>query len=998
MDLGRICPRWTDYQIFYSSSSQLQDALYDFYASLIRCCKRAVETVETAQRSWSGYLFNSPRESLDRDFQQDADDIERRSRYVKDTLSLAKTEAHYQNQQLQSLKKREGSKKEKRPKTFFGKGGQHDKMESWQMQSDERQARERKQLLLDSFSTHDYLTPFKQSCRKRYSGTLEWLFHTDVFNTWISRRDFPLLWCSGKIGSGKTTLTASVIEKLLTKKRSADVFISFFFVQFDDRQSLNAEIILKSIIRQMLNVSKIYERVETLLDNMQFNLASGLNEIEKLLQSIAAEFETLYIVIDGLDECTKSERHDLLETLHSVMKVRSNIKLFLAGRDSVSREVQTKFPTLKQIPMDLPSAQSDIVTYVNGIVQEKLKTEELVVGDSDLIEDIKAALSDGANGMFLWVVFQVNELCLQRCDEDIRTAIRNFPKDLEETFNRAIDRIVSRRNEDIAKRIFRWVVAAKEPLSLNQLEEIIFVEIGQEYSKTERRSNGIAHISSWCENLVHVDEELKTVQFVHQSVQQFFIDRSSESRHHHFHLNLEDADHYLGEICVTYLNFNDFKTTLARRQQPLPPMPPIAIAGTALGSKWKAFPSMPTLLKLNLNTRGGSTASNAIEALGSFQRDDTVGAKEGLLVGHPFVRYASTHWISHTTTFQKGKSNTWNLWEKMIVQGHDLVKKPWIEKSFNESIGTIVDWSQKFHHYALIQLILLTGMLSDSDRWQLMQSATIHEDITLLDILLEHEKSSIIIEAGCELAIQLGHLNALDRLLAAGADGQNALQAAVHSGDRKIITHILMTGVDGWPLLQAATIKHDGTTAKALLDADVNGRPLLEAAIKENDLVTAEFLLYAGVDGWPLLQTVIDSRNSTAAKTLIAGGVNGEPLLHTAIKNHDATTAKILLNAGVDGRPLLQTVIEKNDLGTAKFLLYAGADCRPLLQNVIEKNDLVTAKFLLYAGVDCRPLLQAALEKNNRTIAKTLLDAGVDGWPFLQAAIEKNDRTTTRTL
>lgn len=192
---------------------------------------------------------------------------------------------------------------------------------------------------------------------------------------------------------------ASVIEKLLTKKLNPDVFISFFFVRFDDRQSLKAEVILKSIIRQMLNVSDIFAKVETLLDNMQLNLASGLKDIEKLLQSIAAEFKTLYIVIDGLDECTQSERHDLLESLHSVMKVRSNIKLFLAGRDSVSREVQIKFSTLKQILMDCSSAQSDIATYVEGIVQEKLKTEELIVSDPDLIEDIKVALSGGANGM-----------------------------------------------------------------------------------------------------------------------------------------------------------------------------------------------------------------------------------------------------------------------------------------------------------------------------------------------------------------------------------------------------------------------------------------------------------------------------------------------------------------------------------------------------------------------------------------------------------------------
>ncbi|KAF3056870.1 Ankyrin repeat domain-containing protein 50 [Trichoderma lentiforme] len=843
---------------------------------------------------------------------------------------------------------------------------------------------------------------------------------------------------------------ASVIEKLLTKKRNPDVFISFFFVRFDDRQSSKAEVILKSIIRQMLNVSNIFAKVETLLDNMQLNLASGLNDIEKLLQSIASEFKTLYIVIDGLDECTQSERHDLLESLHSVMKVRSNIKLFLAGRDSVSREVQIKFPTLKQILMDCSSAQSDIATYVEGIVQEKLKTEELIVSDPDLIEDIKAALSGGANGMFLWVVFQVNELCLQHCDEDIRTAIRNFPKDLEETFNRAIDRIVSWRNEDIAKRIFRLVVAAKEPLSLNQLEEVIFVEIGQEFSRTERRSNGIAHISSWCENLVHVDEELKTVQFVHQTVQQFFIERSSKSRHNQFYLNLEDADHYLGEICVTYLNFNDFKTTLARRQQPLPPMPPIAIAGTALGSKWKAFPSIPTLLKLNLNTKGGSTASNAIEALGSFQRDDTVGAKEGLLVGRPFLGYASIHWISHTTVFQEGKSSTWNLWEKMIVQGHDLIKKPWMDKPFNESIRTILDWSQKFHHYALIRLILLTGMLSDSDRGQLMQRAAIHEDITLLDILLEHEKPGIIIDQGCELAVQLGHLNALDRLLAAGADGQTALQAAVQSGDRKIITHILITGVDGRSLLHGALADNDLTTARALVDAGVDGQPLLQAAIEKRDQDITKLLLAAGVDSQSALQTaakrgrreiikfllaagadgrtaLLNAANNDhldTIKALLAAGVNGQtalqaavqsgdrkiitrmlttgvdgwPLLQSALADKDLTTARALLNAGVDAQPLLQAAVERHDSTTAKTLIAAGVDGQLLLQAAVERHDSTAVKTLIAAGADGLPLLQAAMIKNDPTITRILSDAGIDGWSVLQAAITTNDLTTVRTL
>ncbi|KAL7786099.1 hypothetical protein V8C43DRAFT_290502 [Trichoderma afarasin] len=872
MDLGGLCPKWMDYQIFYSSSPRLQDALYDFYASLIRCCKR---TVDTVQSSWSGYIFNSPQESLDGGFQQDAEDIERHSKYVKDALSLAKTEALYQNQQLQSLKGGVDSKKGKRPKTFRRKGDRHDKMESWQAQSDERQARERKQRLLDSLSTHDYLTPFKLSCRKRYSGTLEWLFQTEEFDMWINSWRFPLLWCSGKIGSGKTILAASVIEKLLTEKRGPDVFIGFFFIRFDDRQSLNAEVILRSIIRQMLDISSIYKRVETSLENMQLSFASTINEISKLLQKMVAEFKTVYIVIDGLDECSKPERHDLLETLRSIVHIGPKIKLFIGGRDSVSREVQRTFPTLQQVSMDCLSARSDIAAYVEGIVREKLNDEELIVGDPDLIEDIKVALSEGADGMFLWVVFQVNELCLQHCDEDIRKAIRNFPKDLEKTFNRAIDRIVSLGNENTAKQIFRWVAAAKEPLSLDQLEEIIFVEIGQEYSKRERQSNGISHISSWCENLVYVNEELKTVQFVHQTVQQFLTGNFSGSRHTQFYINVEDTDHYLGEICVTYLNFNNFNTTLARRQQPLPLLAPIAMAGTALRPQWKTIFSIPALLKLNLDTRGGSAASSAIEALGNFQREDTREQNEKLHVGHPFLKYASVHWILHTATFQIGKSQTWGLWEKMIVQGHELVKKPWTEKSFSECIPTMIEWSQRVQHYALIRLIQLMGLLSSADRERLMRNAAHKGDMIMLNIVLEGEEPGSMIDEACMVAIQCGHLDALDRFLAARADGETALQAAAHSGHQKLITRILAAGVDGQIALQAVARSGRYAAAKSLLDAGVDGQPALHAAIESRDLKAIMILLAANVDGQPALQAAVNNRDRDAIRCLLTAGVDG---------------------------------------------------------------------------------------------------------------------------
>lgn len=140
-------------------------------------------------------LFNSLWESIEREFRPDADDIERRSIDIKEALSLAKAQADRQNQQLQSRKHEEGSKAE-RLKSYFP--WKSNPVEAWQAQSDERRAKERRQLLLDTLSTHDYFTPLKQSRRKRYSGTLEWLFQTPEFDRWMNNTDYPLLWCSGK--------------------------------------------------------------------------------------------------------------------------------------------------------------------------------------------------------------------------------------------------------------------------------------------------------------------------------------------------------------------------------------------------------------------------------------------------------------------------------------------------------------------------------------------------------------------------------------------------------------------------------------------------------------------------------------------------------------------------------------------------------------------------------------------------------------------------------
>lgn len=121
--------------------------------------------------------------------------MELHSRDVTKAIVVAEAKAHHQDRQLQTMKQKKPSRlkrmlsKENDKSTLIG---------DLQSEVDRRRAMERRQQLLDFLSTHDYVTPLKQSRRKRYSGTLDWLFETREFDRWINDSRSPLLWCTGK--------------------------------------------------------------------------------------------------------------------------------------------------------------------------------------------------------------------------------------------------------------------------------------------------------------------------------------------------------------------------------------------------------------------------------------------------------------------------------------------------------------------------------------------------------------------------------------------------------------------------------------------------------------------------------------------------------------------------------------------------------------------------------------------------------------------------------
>ncbi|KAK4164976.1 ankyrin repeat-containing protein [Cladorrhinum sp. PSN259] len=1019
------CPRFAEYQVLYPTSDRLQTALCNFHPSIIRCCKHVIETI---QRSWGTQLLNALWQSFEQEFKSDISSVQWCGKEVRREIELAKAQADRQDQELRRKESEAATGHWHKVRNILSRtGSELDTIKEGQLQQDKRRAGEQRRRLLDSLSSHEYLAPFKRACKARHPGTANWVFQTAEFRRWKEATGSPWIWCSGKIGSGKTILTASAVNHVLAHKSGIGEIVVFFFPQFDDPQSLCAETVIRSIIRQSLDPVTLSEEMEADLVEMDQKPFTGLVELTVLLRKRVAQSKMLYIFIDALDEFEATERRTLLNLLVSLGSSGSGLKVFLAGRESLSGELKGKLTGIEHVSMASAQAKPDISLYIEEALQEKSDDRDLVVGDQLLILDIKQALVKHADGMFLWVTFLIDELCAQHCDDDIRDAITRLPKTLTETFSRALSRIISRQKASVAAKTFSWVAIAKRHLTLDELREAISVEIGQPYSNPGRLVNGIDQLATWCENLVHVDEELNTVQFAHQTIHKFIVDGPRNPQFTDFYFNLAAADHHAGEICVTYLNFNDFKTTLARRPQPVP-VHPVVMAKLALSHHSKK-PGFLLATGFSSRHRKSKTELDVVGVLASYERGNEEALRK-LQQSHPFLQYASIHWISHTSRFQKDKSKMWDSWHQIVTCGHDLANRPWPEQQkFNALDSDLLVWSLQSRHYALTRLIQGCGGISEPEKLQNAWSLAAEGDIELLDVLLGGERPLQIRNATLQGASKDGHLAVVERLLIAGANvnadpakyGRTALQAASEGGHLAVIERLLTAG---------ANVNADPTKA--------NGRTALQAASEGGHLAVVERLLTAGANvnadpawyGRTALQAASEGGHLAVVERLLIAGANvnadptrnGRTALQAASEGGHLAVVERLLIAGANvnadpakyGRTALQAASEDGHLAVIERLLTAGANVnadptkangRTALQAASRGGYLAVVERLLIAGANVnagptrngRTSLQAASEGGHLAVVERLLTAGANvnadsakwyGRTALQAASE----------
>lgn len=304
----------------------------------------------------------------------------------------------------------------------------------------------------------------------------------------------------------------------------------------------------------------------------------------------------------------------------------------------------------------------------------------------------------------------MQELCVASYNNSIIPALAKLPRDLEGVYGLVLGRIIaSNTMVEAVRTALHWTMAAQRPLTVEELQEAISIDIKQPHSMPEKHIPNFGRIILWSGNLLQCsEEEPRTIRVAHSTIRDFLRTESLPASLGGFQFEPEVMDHHLGEICMTYLDLSDFKTEVGtRREKELDSFLPLPIARTALGSQSVAAQIMKLSAKLAA-LRGQPT-----QAAFDFDISHLSSTPQPRHNKHAFLKYAQTHWFTHTTCFTKTRSAQWALFRQILSEGHHLAL--WLgHKHTKPTKAHLREFLQNNDHYAIFLVAIERWLLFDS--------------------------------------------------------------------------------------------------------------------------------------------------------------------------------------------------------------------------------------------------------------------------------------------
>ncbi|KAI9826329.1 MAG: hypothetical protein M1832_000246 [Thelocarpon impressellum] len=946
--IGDVLPRLRHYQVLFSSHRSLVLALSAAYLDVIGFCTRAKRVFRKGKRKskpWSGSGFKLIWKPFKLEFTNMMVDFRRHAKEVEKQAGLADMVEAAESRSLARVQWEE---------TLMRRKDEH------------------RQRLLKYLSSFDYTYRHRKLCEVRHEGSGAWLFKNEQFKDWKEGRKSSCLLCSGIPGCGKSVLASLLVESCLSQPQKG-VGVAYYYCDYSLDSSLRASAMLGALIKQLLPVDNIPAEVEEKLEQF-FRHGTRLptdKEFSLLLSMVMKRLTRVFLIIDGLEECGEAEQSVVVPLVHKLAYSDDPVvKLFLTIREDVdlNRALQ-KYP---RIAMSEEKLGSDISSFVQHKITSELEAGNLVIGDDRLEGEIISALSDGARGSFLWVTFQLAELCDAFTDHDIRETLKNLPVDLGETYGRILKRILRSKGNPAkstsVRRIFKWMVCAKRPLHIDELREAVAFEPAHSSWDADRIPRDGPRLVQSCGGLVNMDRSDYTTRFAHYTVQQYLLaDAPSDLDSAGFHFTSQEADLAAGEVCLTYLSFSDFETQLARTAPKVQ-----ASDAPVLEHVISQLPYGRPILDACrfMSILGPRDRRPALDFTRHARKTET--PSQVMMEKYRLLGYVLENWIWHTKVLQDG-DRTWPRFKRLALEERT---------TFKAGLWKEVPATSTLPHLALFRWAAANGHLP------LMRAVKEASGQEGLHPYFVHEGTepnvSPIMTAGLNDHFDMVR-ELIEELDLMGSSKVIARQASglwpsdLPGCQRLLSVAIQRKHVEMFRLLFATGIRPEPT------EPGVN--PLLLEAVEIENLEIVSMLLDEGaatdvysvqdLESSTPLYRAIELRNVEIVRMLLAAGAS------TAVSDDLSQLGQtpLILAARIASTEILELLLSSG----ADVHFVANFDTRTALQAAARRGNVEVMKLLLAAGAkdeaepadtEGRTALQGAAEGGYKDAIRLLLDAG----------------------
>jgi hypothetical protein len=266
-----------------------------------------------------------------------------------------------------------------------------------QHQDDQDRHQERRDIEAWLTST-DYSSKQREFIATRQEATGEWLLTSEEFQKWLATNN-STLYCPGIPGSGKTIMSAVVVNHLLKSYRDEpSIGIAYVYCNYSQKQEQTLENILSLLLMQLLQrqlsvpatVQQLYK------SHLADRSYPTVDELKKALQSMLQLHSRVIIIIDALDECSKEGCDSLLSVLFNLQNQENgHLNLFATSR--FVPEITSQFARFPQ--REIRAEEEDILRYIDARMPRLLRSR--ISKYPDLQESIRMAVSKATSGMYV---------------------------------------------------------------------------------------------------------------------------------------------------------------------------------------------------------------------------------------------------------------------------------------------------------------------------------------------------------------------------------------------------------------------------------------------------------------------------------------------------------------------------------------------------------------------------------------------------------------------